>query len=143
MSNLRAPLAPVLPGEADLSVVEHEVLDILRRRSLQYSSGMLGVTSPAVTRSELCQQVRTSDRTIRDAVEGLRTKGWPVLSSSAVAGYWLSDDPAEVDEFIEREFVSRKRHHARSSRGLRRASTYMRARQQDGAAYPVQGRLDV
>ncbi len=141
MSAPRGPLAPVVAGDDDLTEIERLVLDALRKRALQFRSGLPGLASAAVTRVELCRRARTTDRSVRDAVEGLREKAWPVLFTSSSPGYWLSDDPEEIEACIEREYMGRIRHHARSSRGLRRAAAYLRARQQEGASPPVQGGL--
>lgn len=49
-----------------------------------------------VTRERLCEISGLSDRDLRRAIEELRIKGFPVLSSPAVAGYWLARDEREL-----------------------------------------------
>lgn len=136
MGALRQPVAPVRSDEA-LGEVAREVLVALRRRRLQAGSG----AGASLTRGQLMARVsaavgrRVSDRTVRAALEELRAAAHPVVSSSAASGYWLSDDQAEIQECIDRTYLSRIRHHAAAARGLRRAASVV------ASAPEQQGRL--
>jgi hypothetical protein len=84
---------PTTPQSAEL---EDRVLEILKRNS--------GVK----TRQELVMELfgywpdnletDKNDRAIRDAIKNLH-QDWPILSSSSRAGYWLSEDKAEIDVY--------------------------------------------
>ena len=52
-----------------------------------------------VTRERLCEISGLADRDLRRAIEELRKKGFPVLSSPAVSGYWLARDERELLDY--------------------------------------------
>ena len=58
----------------------------------------------AITRRELADLTHIPDRQIRELVKRankeLAGKGEAILSSSNKAGYWISDDPAEIRAYI-------------------------------------------
>ena len=52
-----------------------------------------------VTRGKLCELTGLEDRDVRRAIEDLRKKGFPVMSSPRVAGYWLARSEKEVTNY--------------------------------------------
>lgn len=53
----------------------------------------------AISRQALKDLTGCSDRENRAMIERARMNGTPILSSSACSGYWISDDPSEIDAF--------------------------------------------
>lgn len=137
--SLRAVPAPVRDGDQSLAETPRLVLEVLRLRRRQYDSGMWGVGSPALTRAELCVAAKATDRAVRAAIHDLRDGEHPIASSSGIGGYWISDDPAEIEGVIEHEYLGRIEHYARTARALRRAASALRARRDEGARAPLQG----
>jgi hypothetical protein len=86
----------------------------------------------AVSRAELQRHTGLPDRTVRTLIEAARRSGAHILSSSADKGYWQSDRPEEIREFI-RESDSRIRKTAQAVEPLRR---YI-AQQEGGCVVPV------
>ncbi len=123
------PLAPPPPPAAGTPALW--VLNVLR--GAPYVIG--------ATRALLCRWSGLPDRTIRDAVRGLRDAGFPVCSSSASTepGYWLSTDAAEVEACAEREYGSRVRSELHTRSTMRRAARRLRALAE--AREPVQERM--
>ena len=52
-----------------------------------------------ITRERLCELSGLPDRELRRVIEELRKKGFPVLSSPAVSGYWLARDERELLDY--------------------------------------------
>lgn len=64
----------------------------------------------AVSRAELQRRTGLPDRTVRTLIEAARRSGAHILSSSADKGYWQSNVPDEIKEFIREAIaVSGKR----------------------------------
>lgn len=131
--------APVREGEQSLAETPRLVLEALRLRRRQYDSGMWGVGSPSVTRAELCLAAKTTDRAVRIAIQELCDGEHPIASSSGIGGYWISDDPTEIEGVIEHEYLGRMAHYARTARALRRSASALRAKRDEGARAPLQG----
>lgn len=131
---------PVRSPDGDgLTPHQHIVLQRLRRAALQHHAG--DRATPLVTRQELAGAIGAPDRVARQTIAELRALGHPVLTSAAVAGAWLSDDPREILAFTERELLSRLRSLAATSRAMRRAAAAAAARRDEGARSPVQAGL--
>lgn len=86
----------------------------------------------AVSRAELQRRTGLPDRTVRALIEDARRKGQHILSSSADKGYWQSNLPEEIKEFI-RESDSRIKKTAQAVEPLRR---YI-AQQEGNGVVPV------
>ncbi len=63
----------------------------------------------AVSRQALAALTGLEDRMIRKEINRLREKGEFILSSSHSVGYWRSDDPKEIEDYLK-ECDSRRRH---------------------------------
>lgn len=79
-------------------------------------------------RQILALVLEVPDRTLREMIESLRLKGYPICSSSdasAGGGYWLAKDKEEWTDFIYRELRSRQKTINRLlSRALETSRTY-------------------
>ena len=71
----------------------------MKRTSEQIIAAELLRRKRPVTRGKLCELTGLEDRDVRRAIEDLRKKGFPVLSSPAVAGYWLARDERELVDY--------------------------------------------
>ena len=80
----------------------------------------------AISRADLARKWGISDRAMRDTIARLRAESaaldYAILSSSHVDGYWLSNDPKELDDFIK-ETSARARSVFVSLRMARRVQT--------------------
>lgn len=74
----------------------------------------------AVTREELAQRTGLNDRAVRKLIKEKVCEGIPIMSSSHAKGYWISDSPAELEQFI-REAEARHRTEARTIAKLKKA----------------------
>jgi hypothetical protein len=72
----------------------------------------------AISRADLVTLTGLDDRTVRGAINRLRADGELILSSSHRAGYWRSDNPAEIESYL-RECDSRCRTLAVTNRKMR------------------------
>lgn len=73
----------------------------------------------------------TDDRQIRECIERLRAKGWPIVSSSGEAGYVLEDNEERIREFAaeQESRAAKNRQAARAAYGwLPRARSIREAR---------------
>lgn len=92
-------------GAGELNQLQNDVFDLLRR----YPSGL--------TRAEFVQQLfgytptdlanDVNDRKVRKAIEALRGRLFPIVSSSGEAGYRLDTSRAAVAGMV-REWMSRR-----------------------------------
>lgn len=66
----------------------------------------------AISRAELARRTVLPDRTIHDEIKRanreLAKHGMAILSSSGARGYWISEDPKEIEEYC-RESEHRRR----------------------------------
>lgn len=76
---------------------EHRLLDLL-------SSAQEPLTKP-----RLMIEMGMTERSIRHSMEVLRRNGYTILSSGRTAGFWISHDPQEIRDYVEREITSRIR----------------------------------
>lgn len=53
----------------------------------------------AISRKALQDLTGFTDRENRALIERARMNGIPILSSSACSGYWISDEPSEINAF--------------------------------------------
>lgn len=80
--------------------LEHTVLVILIERAGQKTTRqdmVMAVFGHYVLPSQLAAS--TEDRKIREVIERLRAKDWPIVSSSGEAGYILEDNEERIREF--------------------------------------------
>lgn len=110
-----------------------EVTDELERKVL---SALIDHAGEKVTRPELVfavyavyvQQGALSssleDRKIREAIERLQRREYPILASSGAAGYVLACDDTELDSYIG-EIVSRQNTLLEKERALRRSRRWI------------------
>lgn len=98
-------------------------------------------TKPALMRALDVEP--SQDRKVRDAVERLRHAGFPILSRSnrEDQGYRLTDDPDEIEEFIQREVTPRAMRQHELEAAMRRAQQRCRASRDEGVEHPAQPRL--
>ena len=81
--------------------LERKVLDALSQRqgeAVTRPELVFAVFGEYVQKSEL--SASTHDRKIREAIERLRKKDYPIHSSSGEAGYMLTTDEDAIDEYI-------------------------------------------
>jgi len=57
------------------------------------------------SRSRLCKDIETNDRTVRNAIFELRSYGVPIISTSKSAGYWLTTKELIESDPQEKEAV--------------------------------------
>jgi len=93
--------------------------------------------SEACEKAYLTRRTGLVDRAVRNAVEELRAREWPIMASSGQAGYWLTLDTTEIDRFIDHEIVSRIEKLARTRAGMVNARRRIRA-VNDAQVAPVQ-----
>ena len=62
------------------------------------ASTLLGRSDP-VTRGDLVKITGVNDRSVRAAIERLRRKGLPIISSPYERGYWIAKDEGELNAF--------------------------------------------
>lgn len=55
----------------------------------------------SISRAELVKRTGLDDRTVREEISRLRSKGEFILSSSSHSGYWLSDDSKEIEQYFK------------------------------------------
>lgn len=104
----RRPVAPVVGRSEELTERQRRVAWVLLRRFVEWRNERPGVLLPLVTRAELARRARMPDRTVRREVTALRRAHWPVCSlEEAPGGYWLTEDPYELEEFIHDTFEAR------------------------------------
>lgn len=83
-----------------------EVTDRLERQVLDI---LLDNPGRRITRQEFVMKLfgyppadlanSTEDRQVRECIERLRAKDWPIVSSSGEAGYQIEDDEEKIREF--------------------------------------------
>ena len=54
----------------------------------------------AISRNTLTRVTGLDDRTVRATINRLRADGELILSSSHRAGYWRSENPAEIEQYL-------------------------------------------
>src|SRR5690349_359569 len=97
-------LAEIDPG------LERQVFEVMLERQGQRVTRaelVLLVFGETVSPDQLANNIH--DRQIRECIERLQERDYPILASSAQAGYILTDDDAEIDAYI-RELSSRAEH---------------------------------
>lgn len=72
----------------------------------------------AISRNELVRLTGLEDRAVRKLINKLRADGEIILSSSHRAGYWRSDNPVEIEQYL-RECDSRCKKLAITNRKIR------------------------
>ena|GEM_PF-6121625 len=133
--------APVRSGDEALTEPERRVLEVLRRVQRQHAAGHRPHPTPLVSREELATHLGAGDRVVRQTVESLRRAGHPVLSSQSAKGYWLSDDPEEIGEFLTEMFYSRITSLSETARALERPHLAAARQAPRQAGAPVQTSL--
>ena len=99
---------------ADLSRAHPADIDVLRAA---FDSGR------AIARGEVWERYRITDRAFRRCVQVLRLSGYPVISTSEEGSeYRRARNAAELDDFLERELISRARDIEEQIRALREAA---------------------
>jgi len=111
-----------------------DVTDELERKVL---SALIAHAGEKITRPELVFSVygvyvqqsslnaSLEDRKIREAIERLQRKEYPILASSGAAGYVLASDDAELDSYLG-EIVSRQNTLIEKERALRRSRRWIK-----------------
>lgn len=74
------------------------------------------LTDKPQSKEELSAQMNASERSVRKAVEELRSEGVPVVSSSHLKGYWLGTKEEAMR--TAREYKSRAMRMLRTARAL-------------------------
>jgi hypothetical protein len=128
--------APIRSPERRLTEPQHEVL-----LALKINNTLVNVPA-TVQRRDLAVLTGLGDRRVRIVIKELRRLGYPIVSSSGMSGYWLTDDPAEVIDCLEHECLSRIRDLAATGRALRRTAAALQATI-EGAERPIQGQLAI
>lgn len=94
------------------------------------------------SRELLAKQCDIPDRELRRTIRDLRECGWPVCTESKEpGGYWLSDDPDEIEQLIQHIFQPHADRAHETVASMRRAQQRCRAARDEGALQPAQGRL--
>jgi len=57
----------------------------------------------AITREELAHITHRCDRDIRQAIEDERRNGALIINLNGWSGYWISDDPIEIAQYVNQE----------------------------------------
>lgn len=88
------------------------------------------------TREALCHDLRAADRKVREAVEVLRHAGFPIVSRSTreEQGYRLTDDAAEIEDWVLREVTPRAMRQHELEGAMHEAARRVRAAWDEGAA---------
>lgn len=108
MSRYRRPVAPVVGRSEELTEVQRRIAWALLRRFTEHLNGRPGVATPSLTRSELARRARTPDRHLRKHITELRRAHWPICSQDqAPGGYWLTEDPFELEAFVHSMYETR------------------------------------
>jgi len=98
----------------DIAVAQRADLEILRAA---FDSGR------AIARDEVWNRYRIGDRPFRRCVQLLRHDGYPVISTSEQGSeYRRARSEHELEEFLERELVSRARDIEHQIRALRESA---------------------
>jgi biotin operon repressor len=116
----------------------------LTARESANASHLLGVLLDGELwlRHQLAERLEIHDRELRAAVEVLRHAGFPILArSERPGGYRLTDDPDEIEDYIERELTPRAMRMHELEGVLHRSAQRCRAARDEGAMQPAQGRF--
>lgn len=82
------------------------------------------------------------DRAIRKCIENLRSRDFPIVSTSGEAGYCLSDDPVKIDQCVAEDRSRIDRMQSKISHLMRSKSMAHDLHQwRQGADLPVQARM--
>lgn len=88
-----------------------------------------------VQSSELANN--TDDRKIRECIENLQRREYPILASSGIAGYILVTDDKELDDYVG-EIVSRANQMHEKAHALRKSRKWIRSIQEYKANRPAE-----
>lgn len=101
--------------------IEYKIMEALLRAPQGLTrKGLIRVVFDKEAQKNLSNDTR--DRKIRKAIESLRDKGVPIVSTSGKAGYILETDPEKIAEMLD-EMKSRIAHLQRKVRAIQTFST--------------------
>ena len=75
-------------------------MTVIEELVLRHLRDWASARSLAQKRPSIARQLSLTTREVEMAIQALRVAGEPICSSSD--GYWISDDPAEVEAMVER-----------------------------------------
>lgn len=122
-----------MPTTPVYDLLLQEVTDDLERRVL---SALINHAGERVTRPQLVFEVfgvyvqscelanNTDDRKVREAIERLQRREFPILASSGQAGYILVTDDKELDDYVG-EIVSRVNQMQEKANALRKSRKWI------------------
>jgi len=84
---------------------------------------VFGVFGEYVQNSQLANNA--NDRRVREAIERLQQREFPILASSGAAGYVLAADDSELDAYLA-EIISRQNQLMEKERALRRSRKWIK-----------------
>ena len=72
--------------------------DLNKNNDVELLVSFLGRSRDAArSRDSLCYLMQRSDRAVRKIIEEARNRGYVILNDQSGRGYWLSEDPKEIE----------------------------------------------